>query len=560
MILAFEFTYLSHNGVLENLLKQSCVENNIKHLITRENTCVTLYVEENEERLGAFADALSASLPLSLFFKSSSVYVAESFPNQQESLPLVNIPLIFTPQKIALIETPSSSLYLLPYNDFKPSHDTLSVFQAGEKIYEASSQETLETLYSMVSSAIFEGKTVQVKTTSGLFVLGSIEKAKHLPSMDGVEVLPTDLSVVERMVVIRENEIKALATLERPSIRCKVNAMFAQKEILPTERVILRLADEWLVYHLCKRLFAQGVSFLFKAPATLLKADVCVVTSLTLPAIEPLHVSVLENGEIILVKGKSYASKALLENTKKFEEPSHGAFASIMQEHHLFDAKSSCFYLSKFYDDKLMNYSSEHGMLNLTSVPLPSSFEALFDEIAQTSESSARLIENYKNTYPEIYAQALHVKIPENLPKSIYSLWKIIAVVLGFSSDLDKGAEVLIELAEDFGGQKGPRMDYFLQKEEALVSDMNYIKLIRSGMSFKLAGTDDATLAFGYVQSLAHFISDMSDYYKENLLNEKIALAGSLFGFRRFSEMVYKNLKPNHPICLNRELPIELNA
>ena len=560
MILAFEFTYLSHNGVLENLLKQSCVENNIKHLITRENTCVTLYVEENEERLGAFADALSASLPLSLFFKSSSVYVAESFPAQEESIPLLNIPVVFTPSKITSIETPSSPLYLLPYSTFNVASDTLSLFKEGEKVLEASSSEAFEEVYALLTTALSEGKTVQVKTASGLFVLGRIENAKQLPSMENVEVLPTDLSVVERMVVIRENEIKALATLERPSIRCKVNAMFAQKEILPTERVCVRLADEWLVYHVCKRLFAQGVSFLFKAPATLLKADVCVVTSLTLPAIEPLQVSVLENGEIILVKGKSYASKTLLENTKKFEEPSHGAFASIMQEHHLFDAKSSCFYLSKLYDDKLMNYSSEHGMLNLTSVPLPSSFEALFDEIAQNSESSARLIENYKNTYPEMYAQALHVKIPETLPKSIYSLWKIIAVVLGFSSDLDKGAEVLIELAEDFGGQKGPRMDYFLQKEEALVSDMNYIKLIRSGMSFKLAGTDDATLAFGYVQSLAHFISDMSDYYKENLLNEKIALAGSLFGFRRFSEMVYKNLKPNHPICFNKELPIELNA
>ena len=55
-------------------------------------------------------------------------------------------------------------------------------------------------------------------------------------------------------------------------------------------------------------------------------------------------------------------------------------------------------------------------MLNLTSVPLPSSFEALFVQIAQNSESSARLIENYKNTYPEIYAHALHVKIPETLP------------------------------------------------------------------------------------------------------------------------------------------------
>lgn len=557
MILAFEFTYLSHNGVLENVLKEICLDFEIEHLIVREGALVKLFVKESEERLGVFADTLSQTLPLSLFFKSSCVYVADAFPTTQEVIPPLGIALGFTPKKIASIEDKTSTHYLSPYPVFTVGSDTLTLKKAGIDITQASASEALDALYSEMVHELILGKTIGIKTSSGAFVLGKIELTKQLPSLSDVEVIATDLSVVERMVVIRENEMKALATLERPSIRCKVNALFAQKEILPTQRVCIRLADEWLVYHLSQRLFAQGVQFLFKAPASLCEADVWVEPSCLLPSLEALQISVLENGEIVLVKGKSYASKALLENAKKFEQPAHRAFASIMQEHHLFESKASCFYLSTMHDDALMNYSSEHGMLNLTQFPLPVSMEALFEEVAQSSNSAARLVENYQKAYPEIYEHALHVTIPADAPKSIASLWNIVAIVLGLTKEFEKGAQSLIELAEDFGGQKGPRMDYFLQKEEALVSDFNYIKLVRSGMSFKLAGTDDATLSFGYMQSLAYFISDMSDYYKENLLNEKIALAGSLFGYRRLSEMVYKNLKPNHTICFNQELPID---
>lgn len=50
-----------------------------------------------------------------------------------------------------------------------------------------------------------------------------------------------------------------------------------------------------------------------------------------LQPIDPLLVSVLENGAILIVKGSGYASFALKASLEKFDEPSHAAFASIMQ-------------------------------------------------------------------------------------------------------------------------------------------------------------------------------------------------------------------------------------
>ncbi len=560
MILAFEFQYVSQNGVLESLLKEICVDFNIAHTVTHNATQVTLFVEDNEEQLGHFADVLSSSLPLSLFFKSSSVYVAESRPElSKESVSTVLAPL-FTPKILSSIETPNSPMYRLPYTEFTLGTDTLLLSHEGKSCISAHNAEDFETVYTMIAEAIVQGKRVSIPTHHGVYVFGNVEQLSSFKSLEGIDIVATDLSVVEKMVVIKENEIKALASLERPSIRLKVNALYAQKKILPLPRVRLRLADELIVYHVCKRLFERGVGFIFKAKKALMDAAYRVDFTGKLLEREPLEICVLDNGEIVIVEGRSYASAMLKGNLTKFEEPCYRFFASIMQEHGLFSANSACFYLSCFHDDAFMHYSPENRMLTFSKVTLPDSIEALFNEIALMGKSGVRLIENYKEAFPDIYAYALSLTLPETMPKSIFSLWKIAAIVLGLARDFENAGEKLIENAEDFGGQKGPRIDYYLQKEESLVSDFNYLKLIRSGMSFKLAGTDDATLSFGYMQSLAYFLSDTSDYYKENVGIENVALAGSLFQYKKFTEMAYKNLKPNHTLRLNRELPIDDKA
>lgn len=553
MILAFEFNYVSNNGILENLLKEIANDFGISHKIIRKDSIVTLFVEADEADLGTFADTLSASLPLSIFFKSSSVEVVDTMSDAMEVIPPLAYTIEFTPKILASVDNPNSPYYLSPF--ISASRVNVTLCQNDNELLDGSDAKSYEAVYDRLAELIANGENVAIQTKNGSYVYGKIENSASCSQT--LEVIATDLSVVERMVVCRENEIKALASLERPAIRFKVNALFAQKGILKESRMILRLADDLFMYQLSKRLFSKGVQFLFKATTQNCKASYSVQFDVKLQAIEPLLVSVLENGAILIVKGSDYASSTLKASLEKFDEPSHGAFASIMQEHQLFDATSSCFYLSTLHNDRIMHYSKEHGMLNLIEISLPTSFEELFAEIGRSSPNAERLVANYKEQFPEVYAKAIETIISSDTPKSIYSLWKIVAMVLGLSETFESAAEQLIENAEDFGGQKGPRIDYFLQKEDALSSDIDYVRLVRSGISYKLAGTDNTTLSFGYVESLSYFISDLCDTHKENLLTSKIALGGSLFGYKRFSEMVTKNLKPNHTICFNKELPID---
>lgn len=553
MILAFEFNYVSNNGILENLLKEIASDYGISHKIVRKDSIVTLFVEADETGLSTFADTLSASLPLSIFFKSSSVEVVDGMPEVTEVIPPLAYNVEFTPKILASVDNPNSPYYLAPF--ITTPRATVKLYQNDHELLHGCDAKGYETVYTTLADLIANGENVVIQTKNGSYAYGKIENMTACARP--LEVIATDLSVVERMVVCRENEIKALASLERPAIRFKVNALFAQKGIVKESRVTLRLTDDLFMYQLSKRLFSKGVQFLFKTTLEHCKMSYCIQFDATFQPIEPLIVSVLENGAILIVKGSDYASATLKASLEKFDEPSHAAFASIMQEHQLFDATSSCFYLSTLHNDRIMNYSKEHGMLNLIEISLPSSFTELFAEIERSSPSAERLVANYKEQFPEIYAHVIETIIPSDTPKNIYSLWKVVAMVLGLSETFERAAEQLIENAEDFGGQKGPRIDYFLQKEDALSSDIDYVRLVRSGISYKLAGTDNTTLSFGYMESLSYFISDLCDTHKENLLTTKIALCGSLFGYKRFSEMLSKNLKPNHTICFNKELPID---
>lgn len=554
MILAFEFYYISHNGVLEHLLKEIAVDFGISHKILKEDLLVTLYVEDEKDQLARFADYIAEQLPLSIFFKSTNVLAVEAIPERQEVLPPIKRKPLFTPKTLSAVSLPDSNFYLSPTVGAQGVN--ISLYDGDKKIVEANNATGYALIYQQIADLIASGAKVRIDTISGPFMFASVEAIKTDSTLSLYEIMPTDLSLVERMVVVRDNEIKALASLERPAIEARINAVYAQKEIISLPFVTVRLADDLFLLHLSRVLFEKGVHYLVKSKAGEDESTYKVEYDCKHELRSPLKITVLENGEMLILEGKDFASEHIVANLKKFADPAHATYASIIQEHHLFDEISSCFYLSKEHDTKIMSYSKEHGMLNLVNVELPKSFHELFEAIKTHSQSGALLVANYQKAYPELFESLLHVTIPE-LPKNVLSMWSISSVLLGIAPTLDTGSQTIMVRSSEYGGEKGTRIDYYLDKEESLTGTLNWIKFFRSGMSFKLAGADDQILSYGHMESLAYFMSDMADVHKNELGTTHIALGGSLFGFARFAQLANNQLRANFKVCFNRELPID---
>jgi len=560
MILAYEFEYVSNNLVLESFLKVISEEFGAKYTICREKSITTLYIDEDEQKQHEFADFLSQNLPLSLFLKSSNAKVADSIKGKELDFIETAISLPFTKKAI---ESAKDSNSLCLFNPYVPNEvgaisldkDITLTLESANGIKMANNPEAYHDIYTSVASAINRGERVKIKTPNGFFTFFKINN-ENLKDMEEFEIIPTDLSLVQKMVNLRENELMALASLEKPIIRAKVNMIYEAKKILPVNRVKIRKANTLFLEFICEELYNMGVEFIAKS-SDKFSFSCFLDYNANLPKIPDIEISVLENDEIFVLKSNEYASNKAKQGLDKFDEGYARQFASILKERNLFDNKTGFFYFSKKYDDKIAYHDLKKGMLSLVDFPTFSSIEEIFNTIASQDESGKKLIENYKKTFPDIYKTMKKINIPKKIPNNFHSIFAFISLILGFSNTYEVATEKLIENAEDFGGSKGVRIDYRLQDADKLHSDFNPYRLIRSAMSFKLAGTNDLTLSFGVIESLSYFISDYADSLKETLNCDKIALGGSIFGYTKISELVAKNLMPNHNIYFNQELSID---
>ncbi|MFK5881963.1 MAG: hypothetical protein QM482_07095 [Sulfurospirillum sp.] len=561
MILAYEFEYVSKNLVLESFLRVISEEFGAKYKICKEKNITILYIDEEEERQHEFADFLSSSLPVSVFLKSSNAKVTDSIKGKELDFSDTAISLPFTRRAIELAKDENSFFYRSPFvpNEvgFSKIFQRISLsLENANGLMVVNNSEGYNDIYKSIANSIKNGEKVKIKTPNGNFVFFRVKKGAF-KDIESFEIIPTDLSLVQKMVNLRENEIQALAFLEKPLIRAKVNMVFETFDILPSSRVKISMPKTPMLQFICEELYKNGVEFIAKSSddveySHFLSCDI------DIPKIASMEVSILENGEIFILNADGFSTQESKKGLENLKVPSIRQFVSILKERELFNDKASCFYFSKKYDDAIMYHDEEkYSVLSLVEFPTFSTVRELFNHIKKEDESGEKLIENYKKTYPQLYKSIQRVKIPKKLSNNLFNTLRFVSIIVGFSDDFKKAADTLIEKAEDFGGQKGVRIDFRLKDEKKINSKFNPYRLLRSAMSFKLAGADDMTMSFGILESFSYFISDIADSHKETLGSNKITLGGSLFGYPLIAELVAKNLLPNHKIYFNQELPID---
>lgn len=546
--------------VLENFLDVICKDFSIKYQINRDKNITTLFVEDKEERLHKFADFLASNLPLSVFLKSTDVQVVDKMQNANFTLDECSIALPYTKKAILSAKDDSSSYANSPFvpnevgKTCKAQNEPITL-SCKKWLLIANDAQTYKKVYTSAANFIKNGERLKIKTSDGYFTFFNLEK-DSLESVDDFEIIPTDLSLVQKMVVVQENELKILASLEKPMVKAKVNAVFAAKDILDDKIVKIRMPNSILLQLICEELYKIGIEYIVKTKKDF--TDSCLLDfEVELPKVGDMEVSILENDEVLLLSGSRFCPAKTRKKLKNFKNPSVKQFASILKERELFLDKTSFFYFSRENDDMISYHDDKKGMLEFVKFTTFSSVKQIFEDISNLDETSAKLVANYRDNFKNIYRKAIKIKIPKKLPNNLYTSFAFASIILGFSDNFKNAAEKLIQNAQDFGGQKGCRIDYYLQDTKKIKSDFDTYKLIKSAISFKLGGTDDAVISFGFLESLAYFISDIADSHKETLGSSKIALGGSMFGYKLLSEQTCKNLLANHKIYFNQELPID---
>lgn len=543
MILEFSFNYLSSSMVYEKVIIRTVKQFLLKSKILRNGDELFLYVESDDsDELERFANKLSLELPHSIFLHETNVIVVDEMPEgsfvlAEESKP--DIP--FCPKCLGEVMDESNEDY---YNVFHECEVCGYSVEGEKKSYKEN--------FVNLAKSISDGLVVEVNTFYGKYFVGMLGKKCNGVDFD---IISYALSTVAHYTNATNSEIVAMGAIEKPLIKLKTNIKFKMDfEDITNELIRFKLPDDLVLHLLLSELNKLGINLIFITKEKLpfdVKFDLVEYKKES----EPIEVVVSDN-HIAIVKGEKGLPYNNLEN--KTLIPHIGAFFSVIKEHSLLDKTVVGVNISKEYHNDILVYSKKFGTIEYLSFAFNfSSIKDVLDSIVSTNETGKKLVENFKNKFPQHF-ETISAIVFDEKDFNVYKLWGIVSIILGYSKEknLAASAKILEENASSFLGTKGPRIDYKLKSIENKVY-LDPLMTIRTAMSFKLAQVDQLTLSFGVIESFVEFVSSQLDEIKEEMKSDAVVVTGSLLENRHLFSKLSKEVSVNHKLYFNKELPVD---
>ena len=172
-------------------------------------------------------------------------------------------------------------------------------------------------------------------------------------------------------------------------------------------------------------------------------------------------------------------------------------------------------------------------------VRFASSEASMLETLAREYKGADRLLANYQAHFGAL--SALELDSSPRISTNLTDIFAIIARVLGFcesgASD-DCAKESLLNYAKLCLRDKGPRIDYKLKKAPQGGIELDYPRILRSCMSFALAGVEREMIAFGVLDSLAEFMGNFVRDMSQNYAIKQAFICGDMLSHKIFFDKI----------------------
>ncbi|EHP2202236.1 TPA: hypothetical protein R8T94_000565, partial [Campylobacter jejuni] len=322
-------------------------------------------------------------------------------------------------------------------------------------------------------------------------------------------LLPCDIKAINSVFVCSNENLKFLASLEKPLMKLRLNAMFRKNHNLDFNDFKIRLARDLFCFALGLKLFENEYKFLSVKKIEEYQKD--------------FYISALDE-QVVVLEGFEFINTKARGLIFSKEDKNMARISYLVSR---YKEKAFILELSKDYEDILL----VNKELNLLKLSLPKHSKELYEEIKK-DEIGARLLENFSKEFP---------LLDENfeLQNNFYSLLGLVGRVLNLGKNLQESASELLKIADESKMPRGVKIDYRLKEDKSF----DYTRTLRSAMSFMLAGVDSANIAYGAVESLAYFLRDTYDELREKKQSDLALISGSLFEHKSLLKNTLKHLK-----------------
>ena len=543
MILAYSLEYRSSAQLYERIFLKTLRAAGLGGGYTREHYRLKFYVEtKTHTALETFVDHFAKALPHSIFLYGSEAKMVESMPEDLlEYVVQEKLPQPFCPECAAAVLNPESGVYY----DIFASCEACGYGTEGER---RNYRDDLQPLL----MALVGGECVRIDTHSGSFVLGL---PSAMPSETVFDLLVSDLATVMQYAVAEEYELQALASFEKPLIRLCTTTQFSQAYSRPEgEALRFGLPGDLLLYLLMEELRHLDLPLLAISEVLDLSTAASFSPVKQNISLRPIE-AVVTPSEVVLLSGNRGLPH--FPDAGEVQQPI-SAFYSVIKEHRLAQPQIAGIHLDRDEPNAILVHGEKYGTIEYLSMQFTfDSMASLFHQIVKTDESGEKIVLNYRKAHPELFEQISRIVFDDQI-FTIYRLWGIVAIVLGFgdTEDPEIAAKALMAHARCFAGAKGPRIDYKLYSKEGKPY-LDPLMTVRTAMSFKLAGVDPQTLSFGVIESFCEFLGNEADQLSQSMEVGAFVLTGSLLSERQIMTKLSREIGGNHALYCNVELPID---
>lgn len=484
----------------------------------------SLEAQGTQEEILDFSKTLEEYIPLSLQWAFKGLVLMESFSTQGILKKDFNFKSHFlTPLELHNLTSKDSKDFCNLWRDFiYYKQEKITLLENTTK-YDLSSSTDLKQALEKNAKLLKNGEQIFLKTLFGKYaviLLDENRKALNATLRDDFIFMPFSLENTKLIFKAQEQDLQALATLEKPLITLNPKSVFS--EFFPSVFVNVILPFEPYLVLLSKFLNEyQGVYLLpLQKTQQRLENGICEFVESSL---QPLHISVAKNGLILTHTFSAFSPNANLH-----------ALKNTITNNNL--ERTNAAYLGKQNTRFLVYFDTSF------KEALEFSFESNLSKIIATLETlSATTQSLLKNFTKENKSLITHLK---SLPKDSIISQNLLDLVgmagilldLGSEADLEHAYRQVLQSAASFMGQKGPRIDFRLERDSEGRIHLNTLQTLRSVMSFKLAGVETPLLCFGILDSLAEFFANLSRDMNENYHTQGIVLCGEIFLNKQFLE------------------------
>lgn len=487
------------------------------------------------ERVLEFANDLSRALPLSMYMVFDHIepeYVSKSSLRFYRAARTCAKPLPMVSDTLALMQS----------FEARDSSFTRLCKQFFSHIYAQNSSQSLKPIAPSALFACLDSlaralstQPIIITTTRGCYELST-------KPLESSALMFWEMGALQSFMRIDSAQLSCLASVEKPSMKLCPKDIFRDELLVSGVEIECLLAFEPMLMLLGSCARACGVEYVFIRKSK--KPPHLTYTSLyAVPKLERiiygrdgiyLH-DRRSKHDLFSIIAKHYPrqeqeeAKALESNAKK-PKTQREQNASLMLVCYLSLAHNSAIWI---YD----------GASYKQALPVcfASSEASMLETLAREYKGADRLLANYQAHFGALSALESSLDSTPRISKNLTDMFAIIARVLGFcesnASD-DCAKESLLNYAKLCLRDKGPRIDYKLKKTPQGGLELDYPRILRSCMSFALAGVEREMIAFGVLDSLAEFLGNFVRDMAQNYALGQVFVCGDMLSHKIFFDKI----------------------